>query len=129
MPEEQSETPLDITAVDAGLSSINEKSHPDLRDRLEDAEVEASLLKNELARSQIKDVEADREMRKTYASRILGYLEAYSLYVGVLVFMTGMTSLHFLISEKVLVVLVGSTAVAAIGLVGFVAKGLFKPPS
>lgn len=92
------------------------------------AAIEAATLKNELARSHIKNVEADRSMRTTYAARILKYLEFYSAGVAILLLLSGFHVLGFGLPTEVLAALVGSTAVAAIGLVGFIARGLFRPP-
>jgi hypothetical protein len=66
---------------------------------------------------------------KTYANRILRFLEAYASIVGVMVIADGFHILGFHLEKEVTATLVGSTAVAAIGLVGFIARGLFKPPA
>ena len=65
-------------------------------------------------------------MRKTYAGRILWYLHGYSVGVLILLFLAGFSVGGFSLSEEVLLTLVGSTALAAIGLVGFIARGLFQ---
>lgn len=65
-------------------------------------------------------------MRKDYAARILRYLEIYSAGVLVLLLLDGAGPNGFEIDQAVLATLVGSTAVAAIGLVGFIARGLFR---
>ncbi|HAV51478.1 MAG TPA: hypothetical protein DCX75_16045 [Brevundimonas sp.] len=90
--------------------------------------VEKAGLELKLARSRIKNVAADRRMRKTYAGRILRYLEVYSIVVAVLVVTSGFGLFGFDLPIEVLASLVGSTALAAIGLVGFIARVLFKPP-
>lgn len=122
--------PLTIDAIDSGIAVVEAKSGPDKKDKLEreDLELDGIRLKNLLAKSQIKNVKADRRMRKTYAARILKYLEIYSLGVGFLVLLHGSHFKNFSLEENILAALVGSTAVAAIGLVGFIAKGLFRPP-
>lgn len=122
--------PLTIDAIDSGIALVEAKVSPDKKDRAEkdDLELDAIRLKNRFAKSQIKNVKADRRMRKTYAARILRYLEYYSCGVGVIVILHGTRLRGFSLEENVLAALVGSTAVAAIGLVGFIAKGLFRPP-
>lgn len=85
-------------------------------------------LDNDLADSRIKSLEADRRMRETYAGRILRYLEAYSALVGAIVVGSGFRLSGFALPVEILATLVGSTAIAAIGLVGFIARGLFQPP-
>lgn len=101
---------------------------PDARDLLEAEEIKTAQLQNKLAKSRIKNVKADRKMRKTYAGRILLYLEIYSIIVGAMVLAAGFGLWGFSLPVEILASLVGSTAVAAIGLVGFIARGLFQPP-
>jgi len=91
--------------------------------------VDAMALRNELARAYIGNLKADRKMRKTYASRILRYLETYSVGVALIVLADGFGIAGFDLDNSIVTALVGSTAVAAIGLVGFIARGLFRAPS
>ncbi|MDT8759232.1 hypothetical protein MZO42_11040 [Sphingomonas psychrotolerans] len=117
-----------LDAIDAGAALVEAKTRPDLNDLRESEELEAVRLRNRLARSQIKNVKADRRMRKTYAGRILLYLELYSGAVGIMVLGSGFRVAGFALPVEILATLVGSTAVAAIGLVGFIARGLFRTP-
>lgn len=92
--------------------------------------VHAAKLRNDLVQAYINNLDADREMRKTYAGRILKYLEFYSAGVGLLLLGEGFgTFIGFSLEKEVVTTLVGSTAVAAIGLVGFIARGLFRSPA
>ncbi|ETA49704.1 hypothetical protein P279_23390 [Rhodobacteraceae bacterium PD-2] len=79
-----------------------------------------------MLREQIENLRSDRALREKYADRILAFLEAYAVLVFFLILFDGLGFVGFSIPEAAIVTLVGSTAVAAIGLVGFVAKGLFK---
>jgi hypothetical protein len=117
-----------LDAIAAGAALVEAKTRPDLNDLLESEELETVRLRNRLARSQIKNVEADRQMRKTYAGRILLYLQFYSGAVGLMVLASGFGWGGFALPVEILATLVGSTAVAAIGLVGFIARGLFRTP-
>lgn len=99
-----------------------------LNESLSGHAVEAAALRNKLAKAYIDNLDADREMRKTYAARILRYLEIYSGGVLTLLVLDGARPGGFDIPEAVATTLVGSTAVAAIGLVGFIARGLFRHP-
>ena len=91
--------------------------------------IEAAALRNELARAYLENMKADRDMRKQYAGRILAYLECYSGGVGLLLFVSMIAKNDGVAQDPaVLTTLVGSTAVAAIGLVGFIARGLFRAP-
>lgn len=93
-------------------------------------DIESRELENELIRAKIEDVESDRKLRESYASRILRFLYCYSVVVGILVIASGlqMPWLPFELPGEVPALLVGSTAASAIGLVGFIARGLFNTP-
>lgn len=127
-PEPDKSPKLSLEAIDAGVASVEGKSAPDARDLLEAEEIKTAQLQNRLARSRIKNVKADRKMRKTYAGRILRYLEVYSVAVGAMVVAAGFKLGKFDLPVEILASLVGSTALAAIGLVGFIARGLFRSP-
>ena len=120
--------PLTLEDIDTGVGAVAKIDRPDPQDLLERAAAERAQLENDLARSRIKNVRADRRMRKTYAGRILFYLEAYSIVVGLMVLAAGFRLFSFELPTEILMCLVGSTALAAIGLVGFIARGLFQPP-
>jgi len=81
-------------------------------------------LDNKQSRARLKDVKADRTPG-TYANRILRFLEVYAKHCCA----DGLRFFGFSLEKEVTATLVGSTAIAAIGLVGFMARGLFKPPS
>ena len=119
---------ISLDSIDKGIARVEEKKVADARDLLEIEGIKTVQLQNKLARSKIKNVKADRTMRKKYAGRILLYLEIYSGIVGTMVITHGFKLWDFALPEVVLASLVGSTAIAAIGLVGFVARGLFKAP-
>jgi hypothetical protein len=120
---------LTLDAIDIGVSLVKEKTRPDPRDLMEREQIDlqAASLRNKLSRSYIKNVKADRRMRKQYAGRILLYLECYSGGVAILLLLSGFQVLGFHLEQGVMTTLVGSTALAAIGLVGFIARGLFRP--
>ena len=124
LPPEESSAAQDVD----GSKNLAELENVQLSSGLSIAAIEAATLKNELARAHIKNVDADRLMRTTYAGRILKYLEFYSGSVAALLVLSGFHLGGFVLSIEVLATLVGSTAVAAIGLVGFIARGLFRPP-
>lgn len=122
------ELKLTLDDIDTGISVVESVSQPDQKDRMAVIAAEQAQLENELRKSQIKNVEADREMRQKYAERVLRYLEGYSIVVGIFCIAAGFELCGFKLPDLILTTLVGSTAVAAIGLVGFIAKGLFQPP-
>jgi hypothetical protein len=125
---EQAAPPLTLDDIDTGLPVVQDVARPGPQDLMERASAERAQLENKLARSRIKNVKADRRMRKTYAGRILRYLEIYSGCVLGLIVLSGFKIWGFALLPEVLATLVGSTAIAAIGLVGFIARGLFRPP-
>jgi hypothetical protein len=120
--------PITLDDIDTGVAVVEEVENKSALDRLEEERLEEARLRNELARARIENVNADRQMRKTYASRILRYLEIYSIVVAAFLIASGFKLGGFVLPDGILVTLVGSTAVAAIGLVGFIARGLFPPP-
>ncbi len=119
---------LTLEDIDVGVAAVETVVTPDRNDQMERLAAERAGLQVKLARSQIKNVKADRRMRKTYAGRILLYLEVYSGVVALMVIAAGFNLFGFSLPVEILATLVGSTAVAAIGLVGFIARGLFKTP-
>lgn len=119
---------ITLDDIETGIQAVEHVSRPDPQDLLEQAMVERTQLENKLARSRIKNVKADRKMRKTYAGRILRYLEVYSVSVAVMIVASGFHIVGFDLPPEIQASLVGSTALAAIGLVGFIARGLFRPP-
>lgn len=117
-----------LDSIDLGVVLAESKTTPDAKDMLEDERLEKARLDNKLSRSRLKDVKADRRLRRTYANRILRFLEVYAGIVAAMVIADGFHILGFHLEKEVTATLVGSTAVAAIGLVGFIARGLFRPP-
>lgn len=73
-----------------------------------------------------RDRRINRKLRTNYAKSVLCYLICYSVFVGILLLLSGFEVCDFHLPESVLGFLVGSTAAAAIGLVFAVTNGLFK---
>lgn len=122
------EPKLTLDDIDTGVRDVAVIDRKGKLDLLEEHQIEEARLRNEMAKAHIENVNADREMRKDYASRILRYLEWYSGAVGLMVVGSGFAWTGFHLPVEIAAALVGSTAIAAIGLVGFIARGLFKPP-
>lgn len=83
-------------------------------------------LKNEKIKNDHEDQKSNRAMRKQYATWVFQYLVCYSCVVGMMLFVSSINDVRFNISDGVLEILVGSTAVSAIGLVLAVTNGLFR---
>jgi hypothetical protein len=74
----------------------------------------------------LKDRSSTREMREKYAGHVFWYLVSYSLTALAVLVLQGWHIGGFQLDTTVMAILVGSTAASAIGLVGFVVKGLFR---
>lgn len=81
---------------------------------------EKGLLDEEIA-----DRRSARQMREDYALWVYRYLVGFSIFVGIIVLMDGWNLFWFDLEPSIMEYLVGSTAVAAIGLVLAVTHGLF----
>lgn len=117
---------VSLDKISAGVPSVEQKTFEDEKDRLAD-----KALSDRERRAQINSVEqsnrdkrVNRKLRWKYARWVFSYLVGYSISVLCLLLGAGLGFLA--IPEPVLAALVGSTAVSAIGLVGFVISGLFK---
>lgn len=119
MSNSQKSNKLSLQDIDKGLPLVREKSTSDLKD-------ETEKLQLQLLQSQLDDHKSDREMRESYARQILTFLKIYCICVLILIICNGFHILSFSLEKEILTTLVGSTAASAIGLVGFIAKGLFK---
>ena len=121
-------TTLDVSAIEKSTSKISSKIEDDI-DRKE-----ASSLANQRAHAAVGKVKAETasiryigKLRQQYANKVFCYLLLYSSFSLLLIILSGYKKCTgFDIPDSVLLVIVGSTAVSAIGLVGFVVNGLFK---
>lgn len=104
------ETPTPEEEAEAAFSTEDE--------RRERAKTDSIIQANQ-------DIEANRELRFRYASWVYRFLIGYSACVFLLLVASGWSLCGFELPDNVLIVLVGSTAVSAIGLVLAVVKGLF----
>lgn len=119
--KENHPTKVTLDDIESGRELVENKTSQDKLDKIEILKLEV-----EARRELIENLKTDRELRKKLAERVLRYLEIYSVCVLVLILFNGFELIPFNLPESPMLALVGSTAVAAIGLVGFVAKGLFK---
>lgn len=119
---------ISIDAIGSGKAAIDAKVSDDKIDRQEEQAAKIEKLKNEAAAvgEQNEDRKSDRELRKEYAQKVFRYLVGYSFGCATILVLAGWSICGFRLPDLVLSILVGSTAVSAIGLVGFVVSGLFK---
>lgn len=91
--------------------------------------------KEELHRQNVLDRVSDRKMRESYANKVFWFMVAYATAMFYLLICAGTKciwffgSIDFSLPDIVLTTISGTTAVAVVGLVGFVVKGLFIRPS
>jgi len=65
------------------------------------------------------------KLMKPYANKVFNFLVGYCLVIGLMLFLDGFKVCGFSLPEPILGIIAGSTAVSAIGLVGWVVKGIF----
>lgn len=126
--------PFSVGDIDRAPASLPGPPHVDweekyhkLKTRFDQVGDETFQLKEEL--SQLK---AQTSTRATldgliipYASRTFWFMCVYCGGVGLMLMLSGFQDLGFRLSDPVLQLLVGSTAVTVIGLVGMVLTGVF----
>lgn len=91
-------------------------------------ELDSAILQKQHLEEELNNKKQDRELRKKYADMIFRYLLSYSIFCAVVLLSQAIVPNKFSLPDNVLVALVGGTAVAVVGLVGWVVRGLFKPP-
>jgi hypothetical protein len=97
--------------------------------KVEDVKSEDELDKKADARldgEAVLNSQSTRTLRETFAKRVYWYLVTYTVASFILVVAHGLKAFGFQLDTTVLALIVGSTAVSAIGLVGIVVRGLFK---
>jgi polyferredoxin len=115
-----------LESIEAGAKLASGRSKPDAVDRLTERKQRAEIGTIEQGN---RDRRANRVLRFRYAKAVYRYLAWYSSFSLILLILSGFKPWGFSLPENVLSLIVGSTAVAAIGLVGFVVQGLFKAPT
>lgn len=112
------------------LSQVEQKKQPDDKDKQEETLAQREqAAKIDTIKEQNEDLKANRDLRWKYARWVYSYLVGYSVFVAVVLLLSGFRIKCFSLDGAVLEFLVGSTAVSAIGLVLAVTTGLFKPAS
>lgn len=115
-----------IHTIGRGVERVAAKERPDQKDDKEWhalAKHEQHQKIDEIRQKNI-DKRINRKLRAGIARSVFCYLSCYSLFSASMVVLNGLNLL--LIPEAALAAIVGGTAIAAIGLVGFVVNGLFK---
>lgn len=114
-------------AINASLTAVEAKPE-DENDRKEQHALARDHAKATLegVREDNRNKKANRRLRWRYAKWVFRYLVTYSIFAAVLLVFHGFKLFGFELPEIALGALVGSTAVASIGLVASVVTGLFK---
>lgn len=82
-------------------------------------------LEEELKKQRIKDLKQDRKERKRYADKIFEFVCIYLFAVALLLFLSGTKSCPFMLSDTVLLMILGTTTANVIATFYFVANYLF----
>lgn len=93
------------------------------------AENDALRAENERLKAKRSYEEVQTSLMEPYANKVYLFLVSYCCFVGACLLLQGFSLGGFRLSDTVMAVIAGSTAVSAIGLVGFVVSGLFKANS
>lgn len=109
---------VSLDSIAVGRELAKRENGPDAKDQLEEA-----TLKNGLLQAQIDDLNSNRSLREGYEFKVFWYLVAYSLAALAILLLCGFEVME--LPENVLVAISGSTALAAIGLVAQIGRGLF----
>tara|TARA_R110002020_G_scaffold161283_8_gene346259 strand:- start:4789 stop:5121 length:333 start_codon:yes stop_codon:yes gene_type:complete len=92
------------------------------------AETVRQAIEDALVEERLENAKQDRALRKSYASQAFRFLYVFAAFSGAIIIAQGFETIPFKLPENVVVTLIGATAASVIGLVGFVARGLFKAP-
>jgi hypothetical protein len=109
--------PKDKVSLKKAVEEVAHVSAPDAVDR------RANAALDEETRA---DRTSTRTLRERYAKRVFVYLVCYSISAVAILGLQGWHVAGFQLHDGVVGVIVGSTAVSAIGLVGIVVRGLFR---
>lgn len=89
-------------------------------------ELRQAKLQNDILAETLEKLRQDRDERKDYASMIFNLMCWYLFAVFFIIILNGITANNFLVSDNVIMALLGTTAIEVIGTFGFVAKYLFE---
>lgn len=114
---------LNISDIRKGRALAERDTAPDEQDIQEQARLEAdrNLLK-------LQNQHLFLGLRRKYGNNIVRFLWIYSFVALALIVLDGFGAYGFDIPDSAVVALIGGAAASALGVVGTVAAGLFKPP-
>lgn len=109
-----------IESVSQGEILDSERVIAALSAELEETKAELAGIK---AKKTIDDVKV--ELLEPYSNKVFWFVVIYCLIVGLIIIGDGFRVFQFDLSDTVLGIIAGSTAVSVIGLIGVVVGGLF----
>ncbi|MBX3476686.1 MAG: hypothetical protein KF910_03710 [Brevundimonas sp.] len=130
-PADEDVSLQDLDRAPVSLEPVESPAAPGdvekLRDRFTEVTEENVALKQEVdeLKKRVRTAEILDALIAPYAERAFAFMCAYSSAVGFILLLSGSETTRFNLDTEVLVLLVGSTAVTVIGLVGMVLTGIF----
>lgn len=128
------DSPFDVGDIDKAPTGLPEPQHVDWQANYHDlkARFDQVTTKNFQLEEEASRLRAQNSTREIldglmipYAKRTFLFMCAYCGVVGSMLVASGIEALRFKLADSVLQLLVGSTAVTVIGLVGMVLTGVF----
>lgn len=116
---------IEVSDIEAGLEKVRAKSSDEI-DNLEATSAENTRLElqNDHLREKIASLAAAKKLREELAKNVFKFLLVYSVVVLILIFFEGFNLFGFDMPDLTLTALAGGTAVAILGIIGYIAKGL-----
>ena len=113
--------------LDNAESLVDEKTQKDAKDEDEEREARRQERQHgfDLKEEELRARQDERNLRRSYANRVFGFLITYCAFVGFCILAQGFKFGGFGLDRYVLAALVGSTSISAIGVVSSVVRGLF----
>jgi hypothetical protein len=116
---------LEPGSADAGIVADTNLQYleiiGDLASRVEELQAE---LERANGKKTVDEVRAD--MLEGYSNRVFCFVAAYCVVVGIMLLLAGWAECtHFRLSDTILGIIAGSTAISVIGMIGMVITGLF----
>lgn len=114
----------DFSAISRGRELAQKEKEADEKDIEEEVEIEADYKYAKRANEHLF-----LGLREKYGNNIIRFLWSYSFFALFLIIFDGFSIWGFSIPDNAIVALISGAAVSALGVVGTVAAGLFKPPT
>ena len=116
-----------VTGISKNMDDYFEATRGAISEKKSDSKDKRMLheLSVEQKQQEVENLKSDRKLREEQANKVFGFAVAYCAFAAFFLFLSGSKEIEFELSDTVLAVVAGSTAVAAISQIGFVTHGLF----